>query len=416
MGEGGQAAPGPDRQALSDLLAPGDAAFRAGDPRAALARYLDAAKAARDAPPVWIKLANALEILGHFDEALAVLRALTARAPRYPMGHVALGMALMRQGDYAAGWSHYEWRRVLPPVAGFVAGLPGKPWQGEDPRGKTILIYHEQGLGDSIQFARYARLIAARGGRAVAVVGRPLARLFRGVPGLQHVAANGEVVPAFDFHASFLSLHLLLGAGPESAGCAPPYLRLPAAMATAPAAPEREGLRVGLVWAGNPDHANDRYRSMPFSALAPILAVPGASFHSLQTGPRAADLWQDGMPVPVVDLAPQLHDLTDTAAAMAWLDLVISVDTAAAHLAGALARPVWTLLPLGSDWRWLLDREDSPWYPTMRLFRQTRVGDWGGPAAEAAEALAALAAGSRGASLPPGQASPPDGGTKRGNA
>ena len=304
----------------------------------------------------------------------------------------------------------------MPPVADFVAGLPGQPWQGEDPRGKTILVYHEQGLGDSIQFARYARLIATRGGRAVAVVGRPLARLFRGVPGLQHVGVAGEAVPAFDFHASFLSLPLLLGAGPEVLGTAAPYLRLPSAMAEGAIAPDGEGLRVGLVWSGNPAHANDRYRSIPFSALAPILAVPGVSFYSLQLGPRAVDLWQDGAPAPVVDLAPQLQDLTDTAAAMTWLDLVISVDTAAAHLAGALARPVWTLLPVGSDWRWLLGRDDSPWYPTMRLFRQTKVGDWSDPVRETAKALAALAAGSGGASLPPGQDSAPNGGTERGTA
>jgi hypothetical protein len=179
----------------------------------------------------------------------------------------------------------------LPPVAEFVAALPGKPWQGEDPRDKTILVYHESGLGDSIQFARYARLIAAWGGRVVAVVGRPFSRLFRGVPGLQRVAAAGEPVPAFDFHVSFLSMPLLLGTGSEILGGAPPYLRLPSVMAAGATAPEGEGLRVGLVWAGNPTHANDRYRSMPFSALAPILAVPGVTFYSHQLGPCVVDLW-----------------------------------------------------------------------------------------------------------------------------
>lgn len=414
MGEGSALPPsGPDPVGPA-VLEPGDAAFRAGQPQEALVLYLDAVTAAPDYPPAQVRLANALEVLGHFDEALAVLRRLVRQAPRYPMGHVALGTALLRRGEYAEGWPHFEWRRLLPPVSDFVAALPAAPWQGEDPRGRTILLYHEQWLGDSIQFVRYARLVAARGGRVVAAVAQPLARLFRGVPGVQHVAVNGEAVPAFDLHASFLSLPLLLGAGPETTGGAPPYLRLPSALAKEAEVPASEELRVGLVWAGNPVHANDTYRSAPFAALAPILAVPGATFYSLQVGPRAVDLWQDGTPAPVVDLAPQLGDMADTAAAMGWLDLVVTVDTATAHLAGALARPVWLMLPVGSDWRWHLGRGDSAWYPSMRLFRQDKVGDWDGPVRAVARALAALVAEHGGVGLPPGSNGSPAGSAEEG--
>lgn len=296
-------------------------------------------------------------------------------------------------GDLPGGWEDYEARWG---VAGFPTkprGLPQPLWTGQDIAGQTVLLHEEQGRGDAIQFVRYAPLVAARGAHVLLEVGADLVSLFRGLPGVERVVARGEPLPAFDWQCPLLSLPRAFGTRLESIPAAVPYLT--ADPARAAAWRERlagDGLRVGLVWAGNPHFAGDRERSPGLAALAPLLDVPGCRFFGLQLGPGRDELARRAMPPSFTDLAPGIRDFADTAAVMASLDLVVSSCTAPAHLAGALGVPLWVLLSHVPDWRWLLDRADSPWYPSARLFRQPRPGDWAVVAAEVAAALAEVAA------------------------
>jgi hypothetical protein len=245
---------------------------------------------------------------------------------------------------------------------------------GSDLTGRRLLLWAEQGLGDTIQFVRYATQFARQGARLVLECAPQLERLMQSLSGIDSVVTRETSPGEFDVHLPLLSVPRLFGTTTHSIPAAVPYL--------APAAADRErwraelgggeGLRVGLVWAGSPTHADDRNRSIAPELLEPLLELPGVRWFSLQIGARA-----DHAPRgPLTDLAPRLVDFAETAAVIANLDLVLSVDTAVAHLAGAVGAPVWTLLPYVPDWRWMLDRDDSPWYPTMRLFRQQHRGEW----------------------------------------
>jgi hypothetical protein len=251
-------------------------------------------------------------------------------------------------------------------------------WRGESLGGKTILLHAEQGFGDSLMLLRYAPLVAARGGRVVVEVPRALERLAARLAGGPYtLVAAGQPLPAFDLHCPLMSLPLAFGTTPETIPAAVPYFsaapdaiaRWRARLATA------AGMKIGIVWAGNPVHLNDASRSIALDRLASLFELPETQWYSLQVGERASDLAK--LPAGrITDLAPDLTDFAETAAAISALDLVISVDTAVAHLAGALGHAVWILLPFDPDWRWLLERGDSPWYPTARLFRQPKRGDW----------------------------------------
>jgi Flp pilus assembly protein TadD len=310
------------------------------------------------------------------------------------------GAALVRlvQGDLERGFAEYEWRWRCPAFAGAQRALPVEPmWDGGPLDGRTILLHAEQGLGDTLQFARYAPLVAARGGRVVLEVQPELLQLLSGLPGVERLVARGERLPSFEVHAPLLSLPHLLGTTLVTIPTEVPYVKADptstAAWAEYLSAGEAgAGLRVGLVWAGNQDHKRDSSRSVPLAVLAPLGSVPGVRLLALQKGPAAAqaETWPDGL--QLVNLGPLLADFGDTASVIENLDLVISVDTSVAHLAGALGRPVWVLLPYASDWRWLCERKDSPWYPTARLFRQAAPGDWAGVVARAAAALQDLSA------------------------
>ncbi|MBB3264398.1 tetratricopeptide (TPR) repeat protein [Azospirillum sp. OGB3] len=298
-------------------------------------------------------------------------------------------LARLLAGDLPGGWEDYEARWGVADFPTKPRGLPQPLWCGEDIAGRTILLHEEQGRGDAIQFVRYAPLVAARGARVLLEVGADLVPLFRGLPGVERVVARGEPLPAFDWQCPLLSLPRAFATRLETIPATVPYLTADPARAAA----WRErlaggGLAVGLVWAGNPQFAGDRKRSPGLAALIPLLAVPGCRFFGLQLGPGHDDLAGRAMPSAFTDLAPEIRDFADTAAIMASLDLVVSSCTAPAHLAGALGVPLWVLLSHAPDWRWLLDRADSPWYPTARLFRQPRPGDWAAVAAEAAAALA----------------------------
>jgi hypothetical protein len=292
-------------------------------------------------------------------------------------------------GDFTAGWAEYEHRWHLPQVARLAVEAP--MWAGEPLDGKTILLDAEQGFGDTIQFLRYVPLVAARGGRIVLRLQRSLVRLAASLPGELTIVTPGNRLGAFDLWCPLLSLPRVFGTRLESTPANVPYLGV------RPALLDRwrrrlgglAGLRVGIAWAGDPRHVNDFRRSIAFASWVPLLAVPGVSWVSLQLGPTAGAV-ATLAPTRVLDLSAELTDFAETAGAIANLDLVIAADTAVVHLAGAIGAPVWTLLPFTPDWRWLLNREDSPWYPTMRLLRQPAPGEWDAVIAQTAERLGQL--------------------------
>jgi Flp pilus assembly protein TadD len=343
-------------------------------------------------------LGNLLRTAGRTVEAVPCYRRAIALAPGYPDGHFNLGMALLALGEMAAGWPEYEWRWQTPQMMAAVRRLPRPQWQGEAADGRTLLIHAEQGSGDALQFCRYAGLAAARGFRVILEAPKPLVRLFRSLRGVAAVVVQGETLPDFDLHVPMMSLPLLLGTRLDTIPCEVPYLFADPGLVAAWAArlPPRAGdeLRVGLAWAGNPSLASpgraamDRRRSLAPERLAPLFDVPGLRFVSLQKdGPRLPDR------LLVIEEMGHVEDFADTAALLATLDLVISVDTSIVHLAGALGHPVWLLDRFDPDWRWLTDRRDSPWYPTLRLYRQPRAGDWESVLAEVARDLGGLARG-----------------------
>jgi hypothetical protein len=270
----------------------------------------------------------------------------------------------------------------------------GQPeWQGEDLDGRTILLVAEQGYGDTIQTLRYLPLVAARGaGRIVLHVERPLVRLAASAPGNLVIVPKGAPLPPFDVWRATLSLPGIFNTTDTTMPAAP-YLqpRPPIIERWRGRLGDLRGLRVGLVWAGSPHHVNDYRRSIGLERLKPLLSVPGVSFVSLQVGPRAADLAKLAPDAPVVDITSELTDFAETAGAILNLDLVIAVDTAVVHVAGALGRPAWVLLTFCPDWRWLLERSDSPWYPSLKLYRQEKSGDWDGIVERVTGDLAALA-------------------------
>jgi tetratricopeptide (TPR) repeat protein len=322
-------------------------------------------------------------LLARFDEAIADFRRAIATQPLHGNAHAGLAMNHLLRGRFSEGFVEYEWRwrsselPSRPPIAA--------PWKGEDPRGKRLLVHAEQGLGDTLHFCRYLPLLRERGAKVVLHVQGPLRSLIRGAMPWLELVAEGEPLPATDAQCSLLSLPHLFGTTLDTVPATIPYLHAEEEAASRFASMMGRGpkLKVGIVWAGSTKHLNDVDRTMALSTLAPILAVERVRFFSLQIGARPGDC----LPDPVTDLAPELIDFAQTAGAMAALDLLISVDTAPVHLAGAMGKPVWVLLPFVPDWRWLLEREDSPWYPTLRLFRQQTRGDWRAPVDAVAKAL-----------------------------
>jgi tetratricopeptide (TPR) repeat protein len=296
--------------------------------------------------------------------------------------HCASALVALLLGDWAAGWDGYEARWQVPSATPSRVRTRSPEWDGGPLAGRRILLFWEQGLGDTLQFLRYANLVAVKGGEVVLWVQPPVAPLLADWPGVTVVAGTEADLPQFDVQCSLLSLPRLFATRPDSIPGVVPYLKPPTVR------PRRSGaLQVGLAWSGRAAHRNDAHRSVALAALAPVLAVPGCDFHVLQTEIRAADAGTAAQWPQLFDRHAELHDFADTAALVAGLDLVISVDTAAAHLAGALGVPLWLLLPAVPDWRWLLGRDSSPWYPTARLFRQRRAGAWEPVVARVAAAL-----------------------------
>ncbi|MDE1148365.1 MAG: tetratricopeptide repeat protein [Azospirillaceae bacterium] len=339
-------------------------------------------------------------IAGDLPAAVAAAQDALALKPDMVDAHVNLGIAHLLAGRLTPGWHHFDWRLHAGHKPKPWDVFPAPPWRGEDLGGRTLMVHAEQGMGDLIQFCRYVDRRHWPAGRApariVMTVPPPLARLFAGLEGLDRMIVGDDRFEAADAHAALLSLPGLLGTTLENVPAAIPYLAPPpdalagwsALFADAPPGP-----RVGIVWAGNPEHKGDNFRSLGgIDTLAPLWRVPGVRWYSLQVGKRAGDAHyvRNGPPGGISNLSGRLGDYAETAGAIAQLDLVITVDTSVAHLAGAMGKPVWILVSATPDWRWMLGRADSPWYPTARLFRQSRLGDWRDPVDEVAQALAAL--------------------------
>ncbi len=331
---------------------------------------------------------------GDIDAVFEALRRGLERAPQDAELNWNLSIAELLSGRFPQAWQRYEWRfRTNPELA---RPFSQPHWDGAVHPGKRLLVHAEQGLGDTIQFARYLPLLKASVGDAMEIVfecQRPLARLLRGVPGIDRLVVredDARVGAPFDLHVPLLAL-------PGHFGTTLDTIPAPLALTGDPDEPRQwatrlgqlSGLKVGLVWAGNPDHRGDRQRSMALAQLAPLAGMGDVRFVSLQKG-RNAEIHERGCPLDLIELGSQFSDFAATAAAIAGLDLVISVDTAVAHLAATLGKPTWVLLPFSPDWRWLLGRDDSPWYPSVRLFRQSRRGDWEGVVCDVAQALAVL--------------------------
>lgn len=328
-------------------------------------------------------LALTLKAQGRLDETEALQRQAVALDPSLAQAHHSLGMTLLLRGQFARGWREYAWRWRDPGFRSPRRTFPQPAWDGSDPAGVTLLLHAEQGLGDAVQFMRYAPLLAERGARVILELPPELLALAQGLEGSIETIAHGAPPPPFDAHAALLDLPGLLGTDEDSIPTRVPYLHAPVELvADWRARLGRGSYSVGLVWAGNPVHRNDRNRSMAADRLVPLLDVPGVRLFSLQVGERAREA-----PAGIVDLSPRLVDPSHTAAVLEVLDLLICVDTLPAHLAGALGRPAWVLLPFIPDWRWLWAREDSPWYPSLRLFRQRRPGDWDDVVRRVADAL-----------------------------
>jgi tetratricopeptide (TPR) repeat protein len=318
----------------------------------------------------------------HYDEAVRI-------RPPYASAHFNRSMLWLLQGDFARGWPEYEWRWQHPGMLRRSFAPP--QWTGVPLEGRTILLHAEQGHGDTLQFIRYAQLVKEQGGRVIVECHPLLVDLLRYTPGVDEVVAVGEALPSFDCHCPLLTLPKVFQTAFDTIPASVPYVY---------PAPERvaqwrgeiaggTGLKVGIVWEGRIDNFTLRARTIPLEFFTRLAGRAGISCYSLQTSDARNELSADGS---IVDLGSRLSDFHDTAAVIQNLDLVITSDTAVAHLAGALGAPTWVALPFAPDWRWLLDRDDSPWYPSMRLFRQPRPGDWESVFARITTALQSLRA------------------------
>jgi len=314
---------------------------------------------------------------GRLDEAEAEFRHALELKPDFADAKVNYSMLLLLRGDFARGWPLYEARSRLSSATKRPFTQP--MWDGSPLHGRRILIHAEQGFGDAVQFVRYAPLIAARGGEVVVECRPPLVEIFRRVREVREVVAADGPLPPFDVHVPMLSQPLLFQTRRETIPAETPYLFADPARGETwrqRLGDDRTRLRVGLSWAGSPLNRRNRTRNVSLEMLLPILQTEGIDFFSLQAGEGPEETRLAAGTAGIIDHTSHIHDFADTAALMSQLDLIITVDTAAAHLAGALGRRVWTLLPFVPDWRWGLQGEETPWYPTMQLFRQPSPGDW----------------------------------------
>src|ERR1700722_13467087 len=363
------------------LTSLGGAMLELGALTEAAALCRDAISLDRNLPDAWFNLSHTLKALNQLQEAEFAARQAIALRPDSPDFHFHLAHILLLRGDMTVGWAEYQWRWRLPDFAwaSNMAALRSKPlWAGEDLRDRSILIYTEQGLGDIIMFARYLRLVAERARQVFVAVQSPMRRLLTSVARITVVSIDDDPLPVFDVQCPLLNLPGVFATMLDSIPATVPYLRSPSIdQARWCGAPTTNLVRVGIVWAGNPATPRDRFRSPGLANILPLFEVNGVEFIILQIGSGRDDLNTTPLPVHVIDPTSQISDLADTAAIMERLDLMISSCTAPLHLAGALGVPTWAMIPFAPYFPWLLDRTDTPWYPTMRLYRQQQPGrDW----------------------------------------
>ncbi|HVX10533.1 MAG TPA: tetratricopeptide repeat protein [Pirellulales bacterium] len=347
-----------------------------GDLDGALASCEQALRLRPNLASAHLSMGFVLSELGRRDEALACCARALELDSDMPDAHKNRSLVWLLEGRFTEGWDEYEWRWKCPELP--ERPFPQPRWDGAPLEGRKILLHAEQGLGDTLHFVRYAPLVRERGGHVIVVCQRPLVSLLSRCEGVESVVAQGDALPAFDTHAPLLSLPRIFGTTLDNIPADVPYLcplpelveRWHAELATTP------GFKVGIAWQGSRTHRRDRGRSIPLARFAPLAELAGVRLYSLQKNFGQEQIAQVGFGDRIVDLSPRLETFEDTAAVVQNLDLVISCDTSLVHLAGGLGRPVWTAVAVVPDWRWLLDRDDTPWYPTMRLFRQARRGDW----------------------------------------
>jgi tetratricopeptide (TPR) repeat protein len=335
-----------------------------------------------------------LQELGDLDAAIEALRRAVLLSLEHGGAHFELAEALLLRGDFAEGWEEYEWRFRVPGAAPLMPETTAPMWSGQPlPRGRLLLVA-DQGFGDVIQFMRYLPKVEALCNALTIACSAEMEPLVRQLAGRAEIFRTWDLAPSFDWYVALSSLPRMFGTRLETIPSASRYL----AADPAGAARWRARLRaltpagfktIGLVWAGRPTHGNDANRSMPLAALAPLAALERTVLVALQKGEAAAQVGRYFGAAPLINLGPEIGDFADTAAIVTHLDAVVSVDTAVAHLSGALGQPTHVLLPFAPDWRWLRDRSDSPWYPNVRLYRQPRRGDWTEPVARVAADIVA---------------------------
>lgn len=379
----------PDNAGVLDNL--GVAYARAGR----FAEAVDCHRRAAELDPRFVNAYNNAAVnsrrLGRPQDGIAFLEKALKIAPEDTTAHWNLANLLLQDGDYRRGFAEYTWRWKRRETIEQLGGRRRyrEPWwDGVDIAGKTLFIHHEQGHGDTIQFARYAPLAAERtGARVILGCQSRLKRLLGTLDNVDTVVSRGDPVPRFDTHIALMDLAHVLGTTVDTVPARVPYLRGPE-MPTLKL-PDDGRPRIGIAWGGNPKNKMDRVRSVELAAFEPLVEVADSTFYSLQIDERRAELETIPFARGIVDLSAHQSDFLDAAGLIAQFDLVITIDTAVAHLSGALARPVWTVLAFNPDWRWMLERTDTPWYPTMRLFRQPASGDWASVFAAVGEALQA---------------------------
>ncbi|HVT87533.1 MAG TPA: tetratricopeptide repeat protein [Tepidisphaeraceae bacterium] len=315
---------------------------------------------------------------GRLAEAIEAYRNVIVIAPDWPTGHYNLALTLLLTGDFKQGWIEHEWRCQIKEPRPVCLDFQFPRWRGQPLDGKRLLIHCEQGFGDTIQFVRYVSLAASRSGQIVMLCQPELVRLVKQINGIDQVVTQGDPLPTVDFHCPLLSLPYLFNTELQSIPQNVPYISSDAEESLywrRRLGNHQSKLKIGLVWKGGKFHIEDRLRSITFKHLQPLFKLPNIQWISLQKESRAEGI----LLADLVDWTDDLKDFADTAALVDNLDLVITVDTAVAHLAGAMGKVVWMLLPFVPDWRWMLGRDDSPWYPTIQLFRQPSRGDWNTP-------------------------------------
>jgi tetratricopeptide (TPR) repeat protein len=336
-------------------------------------------------------LANVLRDLGQYDEAAEVLNRALAQDPQSPQLHWNLAPLLLLKGDFARGWREYEWGRRIPEHTPPFERFFERMWDGSDLRGRQILLDAEQGYGDALQFARYIPIVAQRGGDITLRCDIALHRLLGRVAGVNRIVNKNDPIPGFDVHCPLVSLPRVLGLDrPEDLPWTSPYLAADPELKPKFAEyldHDEKKFKVGLVWAGGPHPPG---RSAALSMFA-ALANPRIQFYSLQIGHGRDQAQSPPAAMNLIDPTDRIRDFADTAALLDGLDLLITIDTSVLHLAGAMGKPAWALLQFAADWRWMIGRSDSPWYPTLRLFRQTAGGNWATPIAQISAVLRELA-------------------------